>query len=765
MKRIAALIICAVMATGLFGAANFRAAAYAEETPAAEERDSAGTHSHRVTPTPVTTPSPTPTAEPTPTAVPTPTAEPTSITEPTPTAVSVPTSTPQAMPGPTDPDATPPPYAPDPDIEVPGSVQAGTDVPVTWSAVVAGAVYTVTVTSPDGTEIVFSTSETGVIVPGAFFDDVGTYWIALTVSCPGMRDTTVEVPLTVTAAGSAIISVLHNKAEVIGKYRYCTAGFTRTFHVITASASDVILVYIDGKQVSVGYVRTEPYTPGTWDHQIDLVFSRGIHKIEFCTTFNPIRLAGRIASPSSVTERTMYATPLTLLYSWPEEGYHSNHYLTPGTAVTLKGELNGFDYIIWGSNYYFVRSGTLAYYWEDSVSYVTPFPAYPAPDDPGTVPYPAGHTHTYENGQCTQCGVKVIGLGYGGFMAFTPDSVKISAGETRKVSISRRLTASDVARLSIDYDRNIVSLSIDDDVMTLRGIADGYTDIVITLDGTLVGSLPLQVGQVTPAPDPVVEGMPAPIDAETVYLPTDGYFGANISLNNVDWADLDDLKAILAASGVEGAENMGLDEIRAVLAGAEDDNGVCSAMADLIMNAYIGQEDCFFDDFGYTMRDEDGSFRVNILMTDIIFTLGGVRSGDLMECLAQFSAAKGGIFEAETVELIFFPLTETYFSQYAGVGVQIAAHVKAGTQAVDIPLYDAGTASWSVRTVEAGKDLYAAVAGALSGDAVLVPQSPAVGAVPEYEEVLAVEGHMGIFADEFLTDGEFTAFGIRIRLK
>ena len=756
MKRIIALIICAVMALGLFGAADIHAAVYAEGTEAAE-----AVHPHRSpTPLPSATPAPTPTAEPVPTA----TAEPapTATAEPAPTATAepVPTATTQATPDPIGPDVTPPPYAPQPEIWVPASVQAGSNAFIAWSAPVPGAVYTVTVTSPEGTEIIFSTSETDVTVPGAFLDDAGLYRITLVTSCPGLRDSTAEAILTVTSGGGGIIRVLHNRADVIGKYRYCTAGYVRTFHVITASASDVILVYIDGKQVSAGTGYTEPYTIGTWDHQIDLVFSRGIHKIEFCTTLDPVRLSGHIASPSPVTERTMYATPMTLLYSWPGEGYHSSRYLTPGTAVTLKGELNGFDYIIWGSNYYFVRGGTLAYNREDSVSYVTPTPVYP-----GTAPYTGGHTHTYENGQCTQCGVKVIGLVYGGSMAFTPDSVKMYAGETRNVSISRRLTASDVNRLSIDYDGTVVSLSIESDVMTLRALADGYTDIVITLDGAKVGGLSVRVGEAAPSPEPVVEGMPVPAEAETVYLPVDGCFGANLSLVDADWADLDDLKAILASSGVEGTENMGPEEVRAILAGAGDFSGVCAAMANLIMNAYIGQEDRFLDDFGYTMFDEDGYFRVNVLMADIVFTLGGVRPGDLMECLAQFSAAKGGIFEAEKVDLIFFPLTETYFSQYAGVGVQIAAHIQAGERNADIPWFDPGTAAWSFRTVEAGKDLYAAVAGALSGDAVIIPQGLASGVKPEYEEILALDGHMGVFADEFLTDGEFTAFGVRITLK
>ncbi len=743
MKRIIALIICAALALGLFGAANIPAAAYAEETPAAGDRSNDGGRAPRYT----APPSPTPTATPAPTATPTPTAEPT------------PTS--PVVPEPTDSQGTPPPYAPTPDIQLPDSVKAGTDTFIVWSDSGAGAVYTVTVTAPDGDQIVFSTSETDVTVPGAFLDAAGSYLVAVTASCPGLRDSTGEAVLKVTAAGSAVIRVLHNKADVIGKYRYCTAGYTRTFHVITASDSDVIQVYIDGKKVSYSLVRTDPYTIGTWDHQIDLVFSRGIHQIEFCTVLNPIRVSGRIASPSAVGERTMYATPLTLLYSWPAEGYHSSRYLTPGTAVTLKGELNGFDYIIWGGNYYFVRSGTLAYYWEDSVSYASPEPVWPT--YPETAPYTGGHTHTYENGQCTQCGVKVIGLGYGGFMAFTPESVKLNAGETANVFISRRLTASDVARLSIDYDRNVVSLSIESDVMTLRGLADGYTDIVITLDGTRVGGLSVQVGDAVPAP--VTEGMPVPQEAETVYLPAEGCFGANPSLIGTDWAELDDLRAILAASGVEGAENMGPDELRAVLAGAEDDNGVCAAMANLIMSAYIGQEDSFLDDFGYPMMDESGNFRVNVLMADIVFTLGGVRSGDLMECLSQFSAAKGGIFEAEKVDLIFFPLTETYFSQYAGVGVQIAARVKAGNRDVDIPVYEFGTNAWSFRTVGAGKELYAAVAGALSGDAAFVPQGWTVSGKPEYEETLALDGCMGVFAGEFLIDGEFDSFGVRITLK
>ena len=750
MKRMIAWFICAVMALGLFGAANIHLTARAEETQAAGKGNDEAERNDDDGRILVTAPTPTPSPSPSPSP------------DPTPTAEATPTS--EIVPGPTGQEGTPPPYAPVPEIHVPGSVQAGTDAPVSWNASVEGAVYTVTVTSPSGGKIVFSTSETGVTVPAAFLDAAGTYEITFTVSCPGMRDSTVTLSLTVTAGAGVIIRVLHNKTEVIGKYRYCTAGYTRTFHVITSSASDVILVYVDGKQVSTGVIRTEPYTSGTWDHQVDVVFSRGIHKIEFCTTVNPVRSAGHIASPSAVTERIMYATPQTLLYSWPAEGYHSNRYLTPGTAVTLKGELNGFDYIIWGDNYYFVKSGTLAYYRENSMPAVTPAAVVPTPTSVGM--YTGGHTHTYENGQCTQCGVKVIGLGYGGFMAFTPDRVNMNAGETKNVSISRRLTASDVARLSIDYDRNVVSLSVESDVMTLRGLADGHTDIMLTLDGTLVGSLSVQVGE--PVPSPVTEGMPAPVEADTVYLAGSGRFGANRALIGADWADMDDLRAILAASGVEGAGEMSRDEILAVLAGAEDGNGVCAAMANLIMSAYIGSEDRFLDDFGYAMLDEGGTFRVNVLMADIVFTLGGVRSGDLMECLLQFSAAKGDLFEADKVELIFFPLTETYLSQYAGVGVQAAAYVRAGAENVDIPWYDADAAVWSVRTVEAGKDYYAAVAGALSGDKVIVPEGLSFGssgAAPEYEEVLAVDGHMGVFADEFLTDGEFTTFGIRIRLK
>ena len=632
------------------------------------------------------------------------------------------------------------------------------DMDVNWTNVGLGAVYSLNVVSPTSGETYnwANLTATSFTIPGVVFDEEGTYLLEVTAtlgSKTGYGHGLVNVQKNVTEPPyypSSIRSVLYGGSEVIGKYRYATAGGAKSFTVVSDSQYDTVIAWVDGSCVYYGtgsVARSGKY----WGHSFTINFSVGFHRVEFALEGGAGSVSGNVASPSGTSAQTMYVSRGAYLYSWPMEGYQSSRYLPAGTQVTLRGYLNGFDYITYGSTYYFVRSGVLTYSGYD-------------PYDPYDY-YNTEHEHFYVNGYCLYCGApepKATPAAPAGTVSNLKDGVALQPGETVAVKGSQPLYSVMGKDLVMLYDSRIIRTAISGGGLNVTGLKQGETKLYVTYKGMEVINCMVRVSTATAAPTPTpIPQVPVQPDPAKE-LPAAS--GADAKAIPEDIAQFDSFRAILVENGVDPSRIAADDDLRKMLEMIDEETGIYPALANVIMKAYEGREDAFSAAFGYD-RLYNGQPNYALLMTDLYFSLEDIDLKDPEGALKDFSLKNGNAYQVSSVYVYTVPMTAGDYNSCAAQQIQILLRLRAAANREYIP-YLASADTWSCRVLESGKNCYLTATGVLEGNQCAVLNGDAAANlgkfVPASEMKILLDGKDGVYSESFLQGGSVEYVGLKV---
>ena len=643
------------------------------------------------------------------------------------------------------------------------TIKPGEDMDLNWTNVGFGAVYSLSIVNPYGYQVYnwVNLTVTSYHIPGAVFTEEGTYVLEITATLGGKTGNghgLVHVQKGVTAppySSSSVRSVLYGGSEVIGKYRYATANGEKSFTVVTDSQYDTVIAWVDGSCVYYGMgsvARSGKY----WGHSFTITFSVGFHTVEFAVAGGTGSVSGSVASPAGTSAQTMYMGYGAYLYSWPKDGYQTSRYLPAGTQVTLRGNLNGFDYITYGSTYYFVKTGVLSYGGYDP--YV--------PYDPYDY-YNTEHEHFYVNGYCLYCGAAQPKAttpppANTGTAVIRKDGITIQPGETVAVKGSQALYTVMGQDLTMLYDSRIIKVAISGGGLNVTALKVGESRLYVTYKGMEVINTQVKVTTVTPAPSPTP--IPQVPVQEVPVQEAPAASGADAKAIPEDIAQFDSFRAILVENGVDPSRIATDDDLRRMLEMVDEETGIYPALANVIMKAYEGREDAFSAAFGYD-RLYNGQPNYTLLMTDLYFSLEDIDLKDPEGCLRDFSLKNGNAYQVSSVYVYTVPMTAGDYNSCAVQQIQILLRLRAAAGREYIP-YLATADTWSCRVLESGKYCYLTATGVLEGNQCAVLNGDAAArlgqAVPASEMKTLLDGKDGVYSEAFLQGGSIEYIGLKV---